>query len=58
MDCKPTAHIFLCMAKLGLSEYENLEILSEIPQKAPNLDFGIKFSTDEAPNGIFVANML
>ena len=58
MDCNPTVHIFLEMAKLGLLEYGNLEILSEIPQDAQNLDFWIKFSTDKATNVIFVANML
>ena len=46
MDCNPTVHIFLNMTKLGLLEYGYLEIISEIPQDAPNLEFWIKFSTD------------
>ena len=57
MDSNPTVHIFLIMAKLGLLEQGNLEILSEIPQGTENLDLGIKLSTDKATNVIFMTNM-
>ena len=58
MDCNPTVHIFLIMAKLGLLEYGNIEILFEIPQDAQNFNFWIKLSPDKATNVTFMANML
>ena len=58
MECNPTLHIFLNMAKLGVLGYGNPEILSEIHQDAQILDFLIKFTTDTAANVIFVASML